>query len=86
LGNFGFQVVSGRVGSDIRSSSVESFRVYGRIRSGQVLSYLVLGHFEFWVISGWVLSHLVSDHFGFQIVLDRVGRISDHQVSGYFKF
>jgi hypothetical protein len=32
-GHFGFRVVLGRVGSDIRSSSIGSFRVSGRIRS-----------------------------------------------------
>jgi hypothetical protein len=35
-GHFEFLVVSGRVGSDIESSSIRSFRVSGRIRSGWV--------------------------------------------------
>jgi hypothetical protein len=35
-GHFGFQVVSGQVGSGIGSFSVGSFRILGRLRSGQV--------------------------------------------------
>jgi hypothetical protein len=54
--NFEFRVISGRVESGIRLSSVGSFwisgcitsgRVSGRIRSGRVSDHLVLGHFGF---------------------------------------
>jgi hypothetical protein len=56
FGHFRFRVVLGRVGSGIRSFSVGSFRVsgrvsdhliFGRIRSGRVLGHLVFGHFRF---------------------------------------
>jgi hypothetical protein len=53
-GHFGFQVVSGRVGSVIRSSSVGLFWVSGRVGSGRLSGHLVLSHFRFWIVSGQV--------------------------------
>jgi hypothetical protein len=64
-GHFGYRVISGQVGSGIESSSVGSFHILRRIRSGpRVSSHLISGHFSFWVVSGRVSDHLVLDHFG----------------------
>jgi hypothetical protein len=62
--------VSGRIGSYFRvisdfvlgigSSNIESFRVSSRIGLGRVSSHLVLGHFEFRVVSGRVGSFSVG--------------------------
>jgi hypothetical protein len=63
-GHFGYRVISGQVGSGIESSSVGSFHILRRIRSGpRVSSHLISGHFSFWVVSGRVSDHLVLDHF-----------------------
>jgi hypothetical protein len=59
---------SGRVRSGIGSSSVGSFWVLSRIRSGQTSGHLVSGHFGFRVISGRVGSGIGSYSVGsFQV-------------------
>jgi hypothetical protein len=46
-GHFEFRILSGRVESVLGSSSIGSFRVSGRIKSGQVSGHLISCHFGF---------------------------------------
>jgi hypothetical protein len=65
LGHLRFRVISDRVGSGIRSSSIGSFRVSGRIRSGRV-GYRVISDFGSYQIgSGRVKYRIVK----YQIIL-----------------
>jgi hypothetical protein len=58
--------------SGIGSSSIESFRVSSRIGLGRVSSHLVLGHFEFRVVSGRVGSCIGSFSVGLFRILNRI--------------
>jgi hypothetical protein len=76
-GHFGSWIVSGRVRSGIRSSSVMPFWVSGRIMSGRV-GYRVISGFRFRFISGRVGSGIGSSSVGSfrisgRIRSDRVG-------------
>jgi hypothetical protein len=74
--HFEFWVVSGQVGSGIRSSSIESFRVSGRIRSC-IRSFQVSGHIRsggsgirsFSIESFHVSDRIRSNRVGYRIIL-----------------
>jgi hypothetical protein len=81
--NFTIGVISGRIGSDIRSSSVGSFLVLDHIRSGirsfSVWSFRVSGRIR----SGQVGYQVISGFESYQVGL---GRVSDYLVFGHFGF
>jgi hypothetical protein len=79
------RIRSGQIVSDIESSSVGSFQVSGRIRSGRV-GYRVISDFgSYQAGSGQITRHLVSGHFRFQVVLCQVGSVIRSSSVGSFR-
>jgi hypothetical protein len=77
-GYFGFRVVSGRVGSGIGSSSIESFQISGRIRSGigssSVGSFRVSGHIRSGRVGHRVVQcQIISGYGSYQVRTGQMG-------------
>jgi hypothetical protein len=77
----------GRVGSGFESFSIGLFQVSG-FRSGQILGYLVSGHFGFRIVlvrSGQLSGHLVPGYFEFRVVSSRIGSVIVSSSIGLFR-